>query len=329
MTVSSGSGVTMLPGGGGGAASGITIGTSVITGGTDTRVLFDDNGFVGEDAGFTYNKTTDIASLTGGLVIGSAGSLAWSTDLFLVRDAANTLAQRNGTTGQIFNLYGTFTDASNYARVQLSYNLGQQRAYLDSQVAGTSTYGELYLRAVTGTLYIDGNSFIQFVVTTVNKIYMDSNGMLGWNTDNTGDIGASGATRPRSAYIGTNITAGAFIKSTSATAGIGYATGAGGTVSQATDRTTGVTLNTITGQITTQATSLAALATVTFTVTNSAVAATDTIILSMVSGDIDTIARVTAVAAGSFNISLYNSHPINADTTAMVINFSVIKGVTS
>ena len=47
---------------------GIVIGSTIITGGTDTRVLFNDGGFVGEDAGFIYNKTTDFATLVGGLI---------------------------------------------------------------------------------------------------------------------------------------------------------------------------------------------------------------------------------------------------------------------
>lgn len=37
-------------------------------------------------------------------------------DTVLRRDAANTLAQRNGVNAQAFNLYNTYTDASNYER---------------------------------------------------------------------------------------------------------------------------------------------------------------------------------------------------------------------
>lgn len=51
-----------------GTGGGITISTTTITSGTDTRVLFDDGGTVGEDGGFTYNKTNDIATLIGGLL---------------------------------------------------------------------------------------------------------------------------------------------------------------------------------------------------------------------------------------------------------------------
>ena len=100
----------------------------------------------------------------------------------------------------------------------------------------------------------------------------------------------------------------------------------GGAVSQATNRTTGVTLSKYTGKITTQATSLAAGARVSFTVTNTLVAATDHVIVNKVSGDIDTEVTVESVGAGTFNIGLHNTHASAADTTATVISVCVIKG---
>ena len=51
-------------------------------------------------------------------------------DTILLRDAANTLAQRNSTNAQRFNLYGTYTDASNYRRL-----------YLTQTTAGAATIG--------------------------------------------------------------------------------------------------------------------------------------------------------------------------------------------
>ena len=42
-----------------------------------------------------------------------------TTDLVLNREAANIFAQRNGTNAQTFNLYGTYTDASNYRRLSI------------------------------------------------------------------------------------------------------------------------------------------------------------------------------------------------------------------
>lgn len=103
----------------------------------------------------------------------------------------------------------------------------------------------------------------------------------------------------------------------------------GGTVTQATNRTTGVTLSTHSGQITGDDASLAAVTIATHTVTNTKVSATDVIVLSKVSGDVDTNAWVSAVASGSFNVSVRNNHDSSADTTAFVYNFVVIKGATS
>src|SRR3990172_1902170 len=76
------------------------------------------------------------------------------------------------------------------------------------------------------------------------------------------------------------MTSSAAVKSSSSSAGIGYATGAGSTVTQITSRATGVTIDAICGAITTDATSLAAGSEAVFTVTNSAVAIGDVIVLS-------------------------------------------------
>jgi hypothetical protein len=108
------------------------------------------------------------------------------------------------------------------------------------------------------------------------------------------------------------------------TAGVGYATGAGGTVTQATSRTTGVTLNKTTGAITLFSAAGSATA-ATFTVTNSTVAATDVIILNQKSGTDLYDLMVTAVAAGSFNITFRTTGGTTTETP--VFNFAVIKGV--
>ena len=46
----------------------------------------------------------------------TASNPATALDTILARDAANTLALRNATNAQTFNVYNTFTDASNYER---------------------------------------------------------------------------------------------------------------------------------------------------------------------------------------------------------------------
>lgn len=130
---------------------------------------------------------------------------------------------------------------------------------------------------------------------------------------------------------GTSLAMTAGITSSSASAGIGYATGAGSSVAQATDRTTTVVCNGMSGAITTQATSIAAQTSLAFTVTNSSVAIGDVIVLSIRSGPtgLKTIATVTTVAAGSFQINLFNGDAAVADTGAAIINFAVIKAVSA
>ena len=106
--------------------------------------------------------------------------------------------------------------------------------------------------------------------------------------------------------------------------GIGYATGAGSSVTQLTSRTTGVTINRPCGSITLFSAAGSATAT-TFTVTNSTVAVGDTIALSVRSGTNVYLAFVTTVAAGSFNITFQTTGGVAVDSP--VINFAVYKAV--
>ena len=116
--------------------------------------------------------------------------------------------------------------------------------------------------------------------------------------------------------------------------GIGYKNklGIGGTVTQLTNRTTGVTLNTLTGQITTHNASLAAEASADFVVTNSRVTAKDVVVVSVASGTNGggTSVGVVGVAAGSFTIRVTNNNVAagTAETGAIVINFLVMKAQT-
>jgi hypothetical protein len=114
------------------------------------------------------------------------------------------------------------------------------------------------------------------------------------------------------------------VTSASATSGNGYATGAGGAVTQITSRTTGVTLNKVCGAITLVSAAGSATA-ASFTVTNSAVAATDVVVLNQQSGTDKYELFVTAVAAGSFVITSFTTG--GTTTESPVINFAVVKAV--
>ena len=50
----------------------------------------------------------------------ASNRIIFNYDTFLARDAANTLAQRNGANAQAFRLYGTYTDSSNGRRLDIT-----------------------------------------------------------------------------------------------------------------------------------------------------------------------------------------------------------------
>jgi hypothetical protein len=105
---------------------------------------------------------------------------------------------------------------------------------------------------------------------------------------------------------------------------IGYAAGAQGTVTQATSKSTAVTLNTSAGQITMNAASLAATTNVTFTLTNSLLSGKDVLILNVTNGTSAAYnCWVSSMGAGSATITLRNisASPL---AEAVVINYAII-----
>lgn len=111
-----------------------------------------------------------------------------------------------------------------------------------------------------------------------------------------------------------------------ATGALGYSTGAGGAVTQATSRTTAVTLNKPCGAIT-LVSAAGSTSWQSFTVNNSLVAATDVIKVVQKSGTDKYMIHVTAVAAGSFVITFATTG--GTTTEQPVFNFAIVRGVTS
>jgi hypothetical protein len=136
---------------------------------------------------------------------------------------------------------------------------------------------------------------------------------------NTGKVEKSGDTMT-GALVATGLT--------SNTNGVGYATGAGGTVTQLTSKSTGVTLNKPCGAITMNNSTMTGLSVVSFVLTNSFIAATDVVVVGIKSGA--TVGAygvaVSATAAGSCSISLHKQL-IGSLSEAVVLNFAVIKAV--
>ena len=135
--------------------------------------------------------------------------------------------------------------------------------------------------------------------------------LTGSTIDNTVIGGTTAA-----AVTGTNVYA---------SAELGYNATAQGTVTQATSKSTGVTLNKSSGQITMNAASLAAGTTVLFTLTNSTLTAKDVLIVNVGSGGTSGAywPYVANVAAGTAVIGVYNN-TASPLAEAIVINYAII-----
>jgi len=106
---------------------------------------------------------------------------------------------------------------------------------------------------------------------------------------------------------------------------LGYTAAAQGTVTQATSKSTAVTLNKSAGRITMDAASLGAGTNVSFTLNNSFISANDTLILTISGGA--TVAAynvwVNSLSAGAASITLRNT-TAGALAEAVIINFALI-----
>lgn len=105
----------------------------------------------------------------------------------------------------------------------------------------------------------------------------------------------------------------------------GYTADAQGTVTQATSKSTAVTLNKSAGQITMNNAALASVTNVTFTLNNSFISANDILILNVSGGATSGAYNcwVSGLSAGSASITLRNISG-GSLSEAVVINFALI-----
>lgn len=184
------------------------------------------------DSGFRLGATADLRFTTGGvdrlrvdnstIVIISSGQLAFGSsgisapDVFLRRGAANTFAQHNTTNAQAFNIYNTFTDASNYERGKISWESNSFK--IGTEVAGSGTNRSMIFQT---------NGTDRWTINTNGHLVASSSRLLLWGTDNTGSIGSTGANRPAEIYVGSflQIEANNGLKLTNQVNGAGAAAG--------------------------------------------------------------------------------------------------------
>lgn len=238
------------------------------------------------------------------LFLASGGVINWNNGTANISESSGNLNYNVGS-GKTHNFFGgdgtfpIFNALSNAIGTPACFSVGRTGAEADIAIAAAA--GNFWTSAAAGDMVVRA---------LAGKLILTAGYANGGVVLDTSD----------------NLVAGAKLSSSSPTSGVGYSTGAGGTVTQATSRTTGVTLNKVCGAIT-LVSAAGSASYQTFTVTNSAVAATDVVTVNQKSGtDLNEI-LVTAIGAGSFNITFRTTG--GTTTEQPVFNFSIGKAVTS
>jgi len=254
----------------------------------------------------------------GGLNIGTSTMPAYTkvgVNGLLPTDSATTIAYlSNGTIPS-----GTTTSYSGFSSVATTQNAA-------FTLTSLYHYAALVGNITTGSRTPPTNQY---------GYYAASN--LVGATNNYGFLHAIPSASGRWGFYGEGTAANHFTGATTFGAKLGYGTtaGVGGTVTQATSRTTGVTLNKVCGQITLVAGTLSGHEADEFVLTNSTIEAGDVVVVSIQSGLAAGTAKyyrvgVTAVGAGSCTISvgnIDNGTIPSTGTDTPVLNFAVIKAV--
>lgn len=121
----------------------LTLQSYLLSGSATTEVLANNAGAIDGDSGFTFNATTNVATLTGGIGLGG------SADVFIVRAAAGAASFRNGTTAQTVRVTDTYTDDSNGAYLEL--NAAAAGDWVQVRAVTNGTAGDNYGIALTPT----------------------------------------------------------------------------------------------------------------------------------------------------------------------------------
>jgi hypothetical protein len=115
---------------------------------------------LGRNAGFSI-----YCPAAGQIGFGSTSDNFGTNDTILVRDAADTLAQRRTTNAQTFRIYNTFTDASNYERGKIEWASNVLR--IGTEKLGSGTARALEFQTDGTTRLTIGTGTITFVISTV------------------------------------------------------------------------------------------------------------------------------------------------------------------
>lgn len=233
-----------------------------------------------------------------------------------ITNAAITSGSITGITALAIADGGTGASNASDARTNLGLGTIATQAASSVSITGGSISGVTFSGSFSGMSLVEATTITGTTTTNGGNLRLTANTLSSTNTNGNIVIAPSGT--------------GAIIASSP----FGYGSGTGGTVTQGTSRTTGVTLDKITGEIVLYAASIAGNDADEFTLTNSNIGANDVVMLCIKSGAAAATRKyyqvhTVAVSAGSCVISvgnLDNATVPSTGTESPVIQFVVIKG---
>lgn len=252
----------------------------------------------------------------------------------------------SGTVGSLINGSGSFGDpkmtltAAGVLQVGSAISLDPTTA--NALVVNSSGYIQLGTTTVRGRLHSVNAGFSPDTSAWATGAAFTSSGPFGGAyaiIDGSAGFGLYAVDGGATLLIGQGATSGGLTQKVRITAagdvlvtgggGLGYGTGSGGAVTQATNKSTAVTLNKTTGTITMNNAALAAGAEVLFQLFNSTIGANDTV---HVNSSFSTSSNYTAYVSGMGNGYAYivlKNRSGESLSEAVLINFAIIKGATS
>jgi len=301
----------------------VTIATAAQTVGATTLTIPDQanisSNFVFDTLAQTLaSKTLTSPVISTGLTASgsAANTFVGSTGTFITSSGANTLSGATSINDATTPSLTTASGKTNTGFVQINGKTSGALKFLPADASGQTVLMTNLAQTVgTGTITIP-----DLAGASVVPVYTATTQTLSNKTLTAPVIGVA---------TGTSLAVSGLLTSSSPTAGIGYATGAGGAQTQATDKSTTVASNTVTTAITMNAAQLNASTTVSFTFTNTAIAATDQVVVTHQSAGTSAAYNCNAFpGAGSAVISVRNVTLGNL-SEAIVLRVSVYKAVSA